>query len=197
MKFHKIWIIGTCLILLLGCQKKTAPDVSPSQVVDAYLLAMKAQDGNEMAKYTLSGKGDDFSISEEDASAIGLEQEVLQQFYAHVLSFTYTITEESIQLEEDRAEVVVHVQTYDVLSVLNAGVEAHKEEFGNIKGGAGSDEEKSHKIAEILIKEFETAEQTYDSTYTFSLDLAQDAWKIKDEEATAFYQVVLNTSLEE
>lgn len=197
MKILKIGIVCVCMLMSVGCQKKTPPEIPPTQVLDSYLAAMKAQDGVEMAKYTQSGKGEDFSISEEDAKAIGLSGEVLQEFYRHVVSFQYTITQEQLQLEEDRADVIIHVQTYDILSILNAGVEAHKEEFGNIKGGEGSDEEKSHKIAEILIKDFEDAEQTYEADYTFPFVLQDDAWKIKDDEASSFYQVLLNTSLSE
>lgn len=197
MRIKKFGWIGVCILLVVGCQKKEPPVITPSQVLDTYLTAMKAQDGNAMAKVTESGKGDDFTILEEDAASIGLSGEVLQDFYAYLLSFTYTINTESIQLKEDKASVDVTIQTYDILSVWNAGVEAHKDEFGKIKGGEGSDEEKSQQIATILIKEFENAEQSYTAPYTFQFVLVEDTWKLKDDELSSFYQILLNTSLSE
>lgn len=197
MKIYKIIGVVCSLFLLIGCQKKEAPITPPAQVLEEYLTAMKAQDGNAMARYTLSEKGDDFTISEEDAAAIGLRGELLQDFYSYVLTFTYEIDKEEIQLEEERASVDIILHTYDIMAVLNAGVEAHKEEFGKIKGEAGSDEEKSQRIAEILIQSFADAAQSYEASYTFTFVLVEDAWKLQDEELSSFYQLLLNTSLSE
>lgn len=197
MKIYKIIGVVCSLFLLIGCQKKEAPITPPSQVLEEYLTAMKAQDGNAMARYTLSEKGDDFTISEEDAAAIGLRGELLQDFYSYVLTFTYEIDKEEIQLEEERASVDIILHTYDIMAVLNAGVEAHKEEFGKIKGEAGSVEEKSQRIAEILIQDFADAAQSYEASYTFTFVLVEDAWKLQDEELSSFYQLLLNTSLSE
>lgn len=197
MKKNRIVWIVCSIFLLIGCQKKEAPQVTPVQVLDSYLAAMKAQDGSEMAKYTKSAKGDDFTISEEDAAAIGLRGELLQEFYSYVLAFTYDIDKEEIQLEEERASVDITLHTYDIMAVLNAGVEAHKEEFGKIKGEEGSDEEKSQRIAEILIQGFADEPQSYEAAYTFTFVLVEDAWKLQDEELSSFYQLLLNTSLSE
>lgn len=171
------------LFLLCSCKAQTEPQpqYSADEVIQRYLDAVKKQDGLTMAKYTLDHSGVDFTISAEEAKALGLSQDSMQKLYKHLLNFSYQ-SEQAIQ-KGSNTEIKVHITAYDFQEVLSDIVKEKKESFQKINGSDLSEKKKNQKIADMIITEFKNAERTYRFDIVFHLQLAENEWLIdpKDE----------------
>lgn len=193
MKIKHSMILLCFTLLIGGCTKETMPEITPTQTMDTYLAALKNQNTIEMAKYTQSGKADDFRMSEEESVALGLSVDTAKKFTDIILRFDYTLANEQIQEEEQRASVDVQIKTYDMLQVLESTAEAKKEDFEEIYGQEISDAKKNEQISTILLDGFAHADKTYEATITLHMVVQDGVWKISDT-TDELYTKLFNTA---
>lgn len=185
--------IGALLCMLFivsGCGPKT-PEISPSDVTKAYLDAMKLQNSEEMAKYSLSGISEDFTLTSEEVATLGMDATSAQNFMTHILNFQYELDGESIYLNEESATVTIKLNTFDVNGVVNQAVETNKEKFNEISSGKESTEVKQKQISDIIIAAFDSVEPSMEKSYTIQLKIKDEEWKVKDLDE-GFYNTLLN-----
>ena len=193
MKMKSI-VLAICMLLFMsGCSKETLPEVTPTQTIEAYMSALKEQNSVEMAKYTESGQADDFRMSEAECQAMGLSVDVAREFTKIILSFDVTISNEQIQKEQKMASVVVHIQTYDMLQVLETTAEKEAAAFTDIYEGEGEHDEKNQKISSLLLAGFQAAEKNYEADITLHMREQEGVWKLIDT-MDALYAELINTA---
>lgn len=175
-----------CILLcLFGCTH-AEPMVSVSDTVKLYLSALKKQDSKSMTAYMEQAKTYDFTIEQAEVEKIGVDKQIVQQFYEHIFDFSFTLDPE--KLNENGAEISAYIKTYHIMPLLEEAVRKHKEEFKQINGEEISDEEKSDKIANIIIRSFEQAKKERDFVFVFHLKIENREWKILQEDEDAFIE---------
>ena len=182
MRKRILSIVMLSMLFICGCssEEKAMPEQSPKEVLQLYLEAIKKQDGVTMADHTSDQSGVDFTISEEDAKAWGLNKESMQKLYAQLLNFTYTCDEAVIN--ETKAEIKLHVKAYDLSEVLSDIVSKQEENFQAINGDDLSEADKNQKIADIIIEEFQKAERSKSFDMTMRLQLVDNKWLIESQD---------------
>lgn len=183
MKKTHLLSIVSILLCLFGCAK-SEPMLSISDTVKLYLSALKQQDSKMMSTYMEQAKTYDFTIEQAEAEKIGIDKQVVQQFYQHIFDFSFTLDPE--KLNEDGAEISAYIKTYHISPLLEEAVNKHKEEFKQINGEDIREEEKNEKIANILIQSFENAKKDRDFVFVFHLKIENREWKILQEDEDAF-----------
>lgn len=170
------------LLILCGCksQTKPAPVHTPDEVMQLYLEAVKQQDGLTMAEYTIDHNGIDFSISDEEAKAMGLQKDIMQKLYDYLLNFTYT--NDVAAIKDTTAEIKLHIKAYDIQKCLSDIVKKKEESFQEINGDDLSEADKNQKIADIIVNEFKNAKRTYKFDVVFHLQLVENEWLINSQD---------------
>ena len=185
-----LWTWGLVLFLICGCshdeEQQEMPSVSVSDTITQYLNALIKQDGMTMAQLTVEHNGFDFTISEADAQELGMDLATAQKFYEQLLTFEYTLEMETVK--GDQAEIVAHINTYDLEQVLSDIVEAHKEEFGEIYDMDIEETEKSQKIASMIVDAFAKEAYSYQFDVTFHLQLIDQVWLIDNADEQVLFQ---------
>ena len=196
-KWIRICLCVCMVSAVFGCspKKAEAPKYTAQETLTQYIEAMKKQDGVAMSEFTISGTGDNFAISSADAEAIGFGADMIQSLFNSLFSFTYTMEEQPTDAS-DKTSFIVSITTYDVKQVLNDAVEANSETFAEIQQNNES-EDANKQIADILVSAFQEAPLEYQNSFTFELDLIDNAWKVDDSNVQDFYALLLNTILEE
>lgn len=194
MKKKGILVVFLCMIFLtVGCQQQSEegkPQRSINDTVKLYLDAIKAQDGFAMAELTTDHSGMDFTISEAEARSLGLDQANLQKLYTQILTFDYTIDQETVH--DLNAEVSVKIQAYDINQVINDIVTKNAEAFGEINGEDIEEDAKKQKIADMMTAEFAKAEKTASFSAVFHLQLIDQTWLIHAEDAGTLIDKLFN-----
>lgn len=157
---------------LFGCGS-----ASPSDVVDTYLRALKAQDTDAIAKVYSGDSGTDLISDVADSEEF--PEEISSDFTDMILSFDYTLANE--QINGDTATVEVTIDTYDFGSMFKSVIgDYFTKAFAMAFSGASEDE-----IEQVLIDlfteklaEMKEGEHDFEATATLSLSKVDGEWKI-------------------
>lgn len=157
---------------LFGCGS-----ASPSDVVDTYLGALKAQDADTVAKVYSGDSGADLlsDVTESDE----FPEEISSDFTDMMLSFDYSLSNE--QISGDSATVDVTIGTYDFGSMFKSVIgDYFTKAFGMAFSGA-SEDEMEQVLVDLFaekIAEMKEGEHDFEATATISLSKVDGEWKI-------------------
>lgn len=178
-------VVGCCM-LLAGCSSPT-----PSQTVDSFLQAMKAQDTESMAKYyagdasDLAGSWLNESVGTDIDGSRDLtddEKAVMQKFAGKLCDFDYQLGDEKI--DGDTATVNVSVTTYDFGEAVDNALNDYLEEA--ITQAFSGKELSTSKSNKIFYKAFDKqldklADKSVQTDAQLSLTKGDDgSWKVND-----------------
>ena len=175
-KFLAITFVIVLSIFTASC----GSEPSPSDVVNDYLKAVKAQDAETMSKI-YEGDVSDVSItSDEGIDTDSFPEELEKKLNDMFLSYEYSVANE--QINGNTATVDVTIKTYAFGSVFR---EAFSEAFSKILDMAfsgASDDEMDKVTNDIIAEKLEGAVFNYEETATVSLTKGNDGWIIDEFE---------------
>ena len=159
---------------LFGCGS-----ASPSDVVDTYLGALKAQDADTVAKVYLGNSGSDLLSDVADSEE--LPDEIYSEFTDMMLSFDYTLANE--QINGDTATVDVVIKTYDFGSMFKSVIGDYFTKAIGMAFSGASEEETEQVLVDLFsgrLAEMKEGERDFEATATISLSKVDGEWKIDE-----------------
>lgn len=168
------------IVVLVLCFAACGSRVSPTETVDSYFSALKAQEFETAMTYYAGGE-DDVNYFESDDS-LDVKDESEDIFTEKMLSFEYTLSNEVINGE--KATVDCHIKTYSFGEILAETFEEYLTQAFALAFSDASDEEMDNLTDEIFIEKMESAELNYEADFQIALSLVDGKWIIDpfDEE---------------
>lgn len=178
--------VAALAIGMVGCSGGTAaPQPSPTNSTKAAIDAVKALDGETLAKYYAGEIPEDFGnmdalySSEEFASMTDDEKAMLESIVKKVLDFDYAVENE--QVDGDKATVDVTITTYDFGGAIQSMMAEVMTQYMQVASG-GDTEAATAAMIETVQKGLDglTAK---DVSNTVTLGVTKDAegnWKVDD-----------------
>ena len=184
-------VMGIITIIGLGfagCGNAGSSDMTPTQTVETFLDAFKAQDEEAMDQ-VYAGDGNDFmsayeSRQSDDALTQTIQDELMTKWY----DFDYQVTGETISEDGTTATVDLKITTYDMKTVFNNFYQEYMgqalEQFSGNSNNVTT-EDYNRLAAEILKEEIDKAtEKDYTGETSLNLTKTDGRWivdKIGDE----------------
>lgn len=167
---------------LFGCGS-----ASPSDVVDTYLGALKAQDADTVAKVYSGNSGSDLLSDVADSEEF--PDEISSDFTDMILSFDYALANE--QINGDTATVDVVFKTYDFGSMFKSVIGDYFTKAIGMAFSGASEDEMEQVLVDLFsgkLAEMKEGEHDFEATATISLSKVDGEWKIDeiDDESDFF-----------
>ena len=159
---------------LFGCGS-----ASPSDVVDTFLGALKAQDADTVAKVYSGNSGSDLLSDVADSEE--LPDEIYSEFTDMMLSFDYTLANE--QINGDTATVDVTFETYDFGNMFKSVISDYFTKAIGMAFSGASEEETEQVLVDLFsgrLAEMKEGERDFEATATISLSKVDGEWKVDE-----------------
>lgn len=191
--------MALCLVIAMGfagCGKGAGKDLTPTQTVEVFLDAFKAQDEETMNK-VYAGEGNDFMSAYESGDRDSeLTRTMQDELMTKWRDFDYKVTDEKIAKDGKTAEVTISITTYNMVDVFNNFYQEYMSQAldqfsGNSNNLKPEDYEKLG--AKILKEEIDKCtEKDYTSEATLPLTLTDGQWIVDkiDEENEDFLNAI-------
>ncbi len=163
-------LLSLIAVLIMALSLCACGTPSPSETVDTFLTAVKAQDSDSLK----SVYGEDFSfVGATDYAEGDLETLLIEKLTA----FDYEITGEKI--DGDKATVTVEFTTYPIGEALKDSMEDYLTEAFTLAFTGASDEQIQELFFSIFEEELtELTEKDYNGTADITLTQTDDGWEI-------------------
>lgn len=192
-------VAALSLVLVMGLAGCGDSGPTPSETVDKFLAAVKAEDAEtiktvyEPGEFVLTNAIDSEEI---DESVLDEEEEMFKALKAKLLEFDYEVVGEEIN--EDKATVQVKITTYPFGSAVTEFISEYMTQALALAFSDAS-EEKMEKLAETLFVEKINglSEKSYTGTTSLTLNKTDEGWKVAEiPEDSDFYNVLFGNMIE-
>lgn len=148
---------------------------SPTETVDTFLTAVKAQD-QETINSVYAGKDFDI-ISSMDEDEAGGTDAALKDMEAKMLEFDYSLSNEIIK--DDKATVDVEIKTYEFGKAMTNAMSAYLEEALVLAFSGASDEQLENIMNDAFKKEIDALkDKSCKTKATINLVQKDGKWKV-------------------
>ena len=183
-----VLVLMSAFFMLGGCGSGSESESSPSDTVDAFLQAVKAQDEEAMAKVYSGGSFDlldatsaageeEATIEGEESTEIGMTDAIDESMRPLLQDFDYEITNE--QIDGDTATVDAEVTTYPVGEAFSAYFSEYLEKSLDMVMEDASTEEMDQLAFDILSEKLSgLTEKTYKGAVTLTLTKSDGKWMV-------------------
>lgn len=188
-------IIVTIITFILAVGLCSCGGPTPTETVDSFLSAVKAEDSEVINSVYSSG---DFEFNNEiydPDSDDEFTKELYESLIPKILEFEYEISNEKI--EDDKATVDVKFTTYNIGSTLTSFMSEYVTQAMALAFSNASDEQ-IVSLGETLLKsKIDTMEKNYTDTVSVSLTQKDGTWIIDEfEEDGDFYNAFLGGAVD-
>ena len=167
---------------------------TPTETVDSFLTAVKAQDSESIKTIYAEEDFEAFDMGED--SEDNLYGDLEETLMTKLLDFEYTLSNE--QINEDKATVDVTFKTYELGKAMSSWITEYISQAFALAFGGASDEQLEKLAETILTDKIDDAEEkTFEKTVTVSLTDKDGAWVIDEfEEEGEFYNALTGGMIE-